>query len=118
MLCCHQICRFTIAFCLLLRDTDAEYQWDRPHNFQTVLEATIAVMRLTLGDFGSQSYFHLSNARPLFTYSALLLFIFFVPIVLLNALIAIMVNIQRRARSCVWVYSLLNQKPAAKTACR
>ncbi len=96
MQCAHTpppvICRFTIAFCLLLRDTDAEYEWDRPHEFQTLLEAAIAVVRLTLGDFGSKSSFHLSNARPLLTYSALLLFIFFVPIVLLNALIAIMVN--------------------------
>ena len=88
----HLICRFTIAFCLLLRDTDADYEWDRPHEFQTLLEAAIAVLRLALGDFGSRDSFNLSNARPIVTYSACLLFIFFVPIVLLNALIAIMVT--------------------------
>jgi hypothetical protein len=85
------MCRFTIAFCLLLRDTDAEYEWDRPHQYQTLLESMIGVVRLTLGDFGAAS-FNLSTTRPILTYSALLLFIFFVPIVLLNALIAIMVR--------------------------
>jgi hypothetical protein len=47
------MCRFTIAFCLLLRDTDAEYEWDRPHQYQTLLESMIGVVRLTLGDFGA-----------------------------------------------------------------
>ena len=83
---------FTLVFYLLLHDSDAEYDFDRPHEFDHLsLRSFLAVIRLALGDFGLQSAFSLSPQENA-TYSVVAFFTFLVPVLLLNALIAIMVR--------------------------
>jgi transient receptor potential cation channel subfamily V protein 6 len=84
------IMSFAAVFFLLVRDADVPYSWDMGHDFQTLGMSAASVVGMALGDFSIEYY--RQAPHPTFTVLLFMLFMFVVPIVMLNALIAIMTN--------------------------
>lgn len=84
------VAAFTTVFFLLLRDSDVEYEWDIGHEFHSLGTSSVAVVSMALGDFDIDYFRQAPYAVP--STAVLMIFTFVVPVVMLNALIAIMGN--------------------------
>jgi hypothetical protein len=87
---CFLILAFTAVFYLLLRDSAVEYAWDHGHDFSNFGASSVAVANMALGEFDMEYFRQAPYVIP--ATGMLMLFIFIVPVVMLNALIAIMSN--------------------------
>ncbi len=81
---------FTAVFHLLLRDSTVSYVWDEGHKFSTPGSTSVTVANMALGDFDIEYFRQAPYAIP--ATGLLMLFVFIVPVVMLNALIAIMTD--------------------------
>eukprot|EP01047_Picozoa_sp_COSAG01_P039909 COSAG01_NODE_3324_length_6254_cov_10.119090_2_plen_1440_part_00 len=81
---------FTSVFYLLLRDSDVGYEWDMgvAPQFHSVYDAAISVTNMALGDVDIEYFRHAPYGR--LATGVYLVFMFILPIVMLNSLIAIM----------------------------
>jgi hypothetical protein len=83
---------FTSVFFLLLRDSDVGYEWDMGEapQFHSLYDAAVSTTNMALGDVDVEYFRH----APFVTLATgvYLVFMFIVPVVMLNSLIAIMGN--------------------------
>jgi hypothetical protein len=84
------MCSFAVVFFLVLQDSRVEYELDFSAEFSSLAQSHIAVLDMMMGSIDID-YFRRSQ-NPLASLLLLVIFVCVIPIVMLNALIAIMVS--------------------------